>query len=300
MIETLIFDGIIALIVGTVPVYFVGAIVRRRERKGDGPGLFGAVAALVWLVVVYGSFIEPRLLTVRRYDVRIGDGGHAFTVALVSDTHLGQYRHREWLEQVVRRIDALGPDLVVVDGDIVSNAAGMEELAPLADLRSRFGTYATLGNWDYHVGAVDVRKRVESYRVEVLTNESVPLVVDGAPLRLAGLDDVRYGKPDIDAALREVPKGTPTILLVHNPDAAPLAESRGVNLVLAGHTHGGQVRLPFFGPVPHLPITIGQQFDEGLFYYGPSRLFITPGVGESGARARLFDPPEISFLRVTF
>lgn len=300
MIETLIFDGIIALIVGAVPAYFAGAIVRQRERKGDGPGLFGAVAALVWLVVVYGSFIEPRLLTVRRYDVRMGDGGRELTIALISDTHLGQYRHREWLEKVVSRIDALGPDLVIVDGDMVSTAAGLEELAPLADLRSRYGTYAALGNWDYHVGAVDVRKRVESYRVEVLTNESVPLTVGGAPLRLAGLDDVRYGKPDIDAALREVPEGVPTILIAHNPDAAPLAESRGVDLVLAGHTHGGQVRLPFLGPVPHMPVAIGQQFDEGLFFFGPTRLFITPGVGESGPRARLFDPPEISFLRVTF
>ncbi len=300
MIETLIFDGIIALIVGAVPVYFVAELKRQREHEGNGPGLFGAVAALVWLVVVYGSFVEPRMLTVRRYGVRIGDGRRALTVALISDTHLGQYRHREWLEEVVRRVNALGPDLVVIDGDIVSNASGIEELAPLADLRGRFGTYAALGNWDYHAGAVDVRKRVESYGVEVLTNESVPIGVDGAEVRLAGLDDVRYGHPDIDAALRDVAPGTPTILLVHNPDAASLAESRGVDLILAGHTHGGQIRLPLLGPVPHMPITIGQQFDRGLFFYGPSRLFITPGVGESGPRARLFDPPEISFLRVTF
>ncbi|HSD12490.1 MAG TPA: metallophosphoesterase, partial [Patescibacteria group bacterium] len=129
---------------------------------------------------------------------------------------------------------------------------------------------------------------------------SVPIAVDGAEIRLAGLDDVRYGHPDIDAALSGIAPGTPTILIVHNPDAASLAEARGVDLVLAGHTHGGQIRLPLLGPVPHMPITIGQQFDKGLFFYGPSRLFITSGVGESGPRARLFDPPEISLLRVTF
>ncbi|MEY4745043.1 MAG: hypothetical protein RL272_988 [Candidatus Parcubacteria bacterium] len=300
MLETLIFDGIIALVVGTVPVYFVAALKRQREHSGGGPGLFGAVAALVWLVVVYGSFIEPRMLTVRDYGVRIGDGGRTLTIAFISDTHIGQYRHREWLERVVARINALDPDLVVIDGDIVSTAAGLEELAPLAGLRSRYGTFATLGNWDYRVGAVDVRKRVESYRVEVLTNESVPIIVDGTEVRLVGLDDVLYGRPDADAAFRDVQDGVPAIMLVHNPDAAPLAESRGAALVLSGHTHGGQIRLPLVGPVPHLPITIGQQFDKGLFYFGPTRLFITPGVGESGPRARLFDPPEISFLRVTF
>jgi len=90
------------------------------------------------------------------------------------------------------------------------------------------------------------------------------------------------------------------ILLVHNPDATPLAETRGIDLVLAGHTHAGQIRLPYIGAVPHLPITIGQQFDKGYFPFGQTRLFITPGVGESTARARFFDPPEISLVTLTF
>lgn len=300
LIETPIFDGIIALVIGAVPVYFAATLKRQREGKGTGPGALGAIAALAWVVVAYGSFIEPRLLTVRTYDVRMGDGGRTFTAALVSDTHLGQYRHAEWLRAIVARVDALAPDVVLLAGDIVSTPSGIEELAPLAELKGRYGAYAALGNWDYRAGAVDARKKIESYGVEVLTNESVPLRLPGGEVRLAGLDDLRYGSPDIDAALSDVAAGTPTILLAHNPDAARLAESRGVDLVLAGHTHGGQVRLPFLGPVPHLPTTIGQQFDEGLFFFGPTRLFITPGAGESGARARLFDPPEISFLRITY
>ncbi|HTK04194.1 MAG TPA: metallophosphoesterase [Candidatus Eisenbacteria bacterium] len=300
MIETLVFDSLIAFVVGAVPVYFAVAVRRQREGKGTGPGILGAVGALVWIVVVYGSFIEPRMLEVRRYDLNIGDGGRTLTVALISDTHLGQYRHEEWLRTVVDRVDALAPDVVLIAGDVVSNAVGIGELGPLRGLKSRYGSYAVLGNWDYQAGAVDARKAIEAQGVEVLTNESVPIAADGGGVRLAGLDDVRYGKPDIDAALAEVPPGTPTILLVHNPDAAPLAESRGINLVLAGHTHAGQVRLPLVGPVPKMPIRIGQQFDKGLFYFGPTRLFITPGVGESGTRARLFNPPEISFLRITY
>lgn len=300
MIETLVFDSLIALVVGAVPVYFAVAVRRQREGKGTGPGLLGAVGALAWIVVVYGSFIEPRMLEVRRYDVNIGSGGRTLTVALISDTHLGQYRHEEWLRTVVDRVDALAPDLVLIAGDVVSNTVGIGELKPLHELKSRYGSYAVLGNWDYQAGAVDARKAIEAQGVEVLTNESVPIAADGGDVRLAGLDDLRYGQPDIDAALSEVPAGTPTILLVHNPDAAPLAESRGVDLVLAGHTHAGQVRLPLIGPVPKMPIHIGQQFDKGLFYFGPTRLFITPGVGESGTRARLFNPPEISFLRITY
>ncbi|HTM68152.1 MAG TPA: metallophosphoesterase [Candidatus Binatia bacterium] len=300
MVQTLIFDGIIALVIGAVPVYFAIALRRQREGKGGGPGLLGAVGALVWLVVGYGSFIEPRLLAVRHYDIRIGDGGRTMTVALVSDTHLGQYRHEEWLRELVGRIDALAPDVVLLAGDIVSTPSGIEELAPLKELKSRFGSYAVLGNWDYQAGAVDARKKIESYGVEVLTNESVAIPLKDGEVRLAGLDDMRFGQPDIDAALSEAPPGVPRVLLVHSPDAAPLAETRGVDLVLAGHTHGGQVRLPLIGPVPTMPIKIGQQFDKGLFWFGPTRLFITPGAGESGARARLFDPPEISYLRITY
>lgn len=300
LIETLIFDGIIAAVVGSVPVYFAVTLKRQRERRGNGPGPLGAVAALVWIVVTYGSFIEPRMLTVREYEAVIGEGGRTFTVALVSDTHLGQYRHGEWLEKVVARVNALGPDVVALAGDLVSTPKGVDELGALAKLKPRLGAYAVLGNWDYRAGAVDARRKIESYGVEVLTNESAPIDLGGGRIRLAGLDDMRYGTPDIDEALRESGDADLTVLLVHNPDAAPLAETRFVDLVLAGHTHAGQVRLPGVGPVPELPTRLGRHYDEGFFPIGPTLLFITPGVGESGTRARLFNPPEISLIRITF
>jgi predicted MPP superfamily phosphohydrolase len=300
MLLTLIYDSVIAIVVGAVPTYFAVTVVRKRRHKGSGPGIIGALLALVWLVVVYGSFIEPRLLQVGRTSISIGEGSRSLRVALISDTHLGQYRHREWLETVVARINALKPDIVLVGGDIASAPAGYEEFQPFAKLQSTFGTYAVLGNWDYRAGAVDVRKRLGSYKVKLLVNKSVPLEVDGQKISLIGLDDVEYGQPDIDVAMKDVPPDAKKILMVHNPDATPLAETRGIDLVLAGHTHAGQVRLPFLGPVPNLPITIGQQFDKGYFPFGQTRLFITPGVGESGTRARFFDPPEISFVTITF
>lgn len=300
LIETLIFDGIIAAVVGSVPVYFAVALKRQRERRGNGPGLLGAVAALAWVVVTYGSFIEPRMLTVREYEAVMGDGGRSFTVALISDTHIGQYRHGEWLEKVVARVNALGPDVVAIAGDVASTPKGIEELGALGKITSRLGAYAVLGNWDYRAGAVDARRKIESYGVEVLTNESAALDLAGGRVRLAGLDDMRYGRPDLDEALRGAEDADLTVLLVHNPDAAPLAESRDVDLVLAGHTHAGQVRLPGIGPVPELPTRLGRHYDRGFFPIGPTTLFITPGVGESGTRARLFNPPEISLIRITF
>ncbi len=300
MFTALFFDSVIAMVVGAVPTYFAVTVVRKRRKKGSGPGVIGAALALIWVVVVYGSFVEPRMLTVGRTDVNIGGTQHALKVALISDIHLGEYRHRDWLETVVARINALKPDVVLVDGDIVSNAAGYEEFQPFMKLQSRFGTYAVLGNWDYRAGAVDVRKHLGSYGVKLLVNKSVPLDIDGRTVSLIGLDDQMYGQPDVDLAMKDVPPGAKKLLLAHEPDIAPLAEMRGIDLVLSGHTHGGQIRLPLVGAVAHLPIKIGQQFDMGLFPFGQTQLFITPGIGESGPRARLFDPPQISFVTITF
>lgn len=299
----LVFDAIIASVMAAVPLYWVLSWRRSEKSGGGGPDLLGALLTLVWLVVGYGSFVEPRLLVTRDYDLPLASRGAAprtLTVAVISDLHLGTYRHAEWVQTVVGRVNAAKPDIVLLAGDLASNMTGTKEFGPLRGLQSRYGAYAALGNWDYLTGAVDVRRAIEATGVEVLTNESVGIDVDGRELRIAGLDDVRYGKPDWDATLRDVPPDAFTVLLVHNPDAAPVAEVRGVPLVVAGHTHAGQIRLPLIGPVPMLPTKLGKRFDRGTFAFGPTRLFITPGVGESGPRARLFDPPEISILHLTF
>ncbi len=313
-------DLLIALIVAAVPLYVAAAIVIKRRHGGmkdaktgktnhGGIGVFGIVLFFVWAIVIYGSFIEPRFLNVKTQTIVLGKGGHELTVALISDTHMGQFRHGDWMRTVVERINYLQPDLVLIAGDVVSVPGGIGALRPLKDLHAKYGAYAVLGNWDYRAGAVDVRRGIESQGVEVLTNESAIIDVNGTPLQLIGLDDATYGKPDITAALiTDVkgealvppPEGTPKIVLAHNPDAERDAETAGAALLLAGHTHGGQIRLPFIGAIVKLPTTIGQRYDKGLFEVGPTQMFITSGVGESSARARLFNLPEIALLKITF
>jgi len=298
---TLLFDGITAFLLAVIPLYFWD--LRGRWPKIPFRGryvLVGAALALVWITVFYGSFIEPKLLAVRHYATSVGAGGDKMTVAVVSDPHLGVFKGRAWAEKVVRRTNELDPDIIVLAGDFVSNLAGLEDLEPLRGLRAKYGVYAVLGNIDYEIGAVDIRKHIESFGIEVLTNESVRLGDSGHEVRLIGLDDLKFGQPDWEAALAEVPAGALTILAAHNPDAVQRAETEGIDVVVAGHTHGGQICLPFIGPLTRLPTHIGQRFDRGLFDYGPVRLLISPGVGETGARARLFCPPEISVLEVAY
>ncbi|MBI4458161.1 metallophosphoesterase [Candidatus Uhrbacteria bacterium] len=300
MFPTLFYDLIIALVAASIPLFFV-ELARRRPRVADKKryGIVSVLLTAVWLIVVYGSFVEPKILTVKTYPIALGATGTRLRIAVISDLHLGAYRHADWTAKIVKRINALRPDAVVLAGDFVATEAGTAGFAPLRDLETRFGAYAVLGNWDYRIGAIEVRKAIESASVEVLTNESVPLNVDGKTVRLVGLDDLTFGMPDWPAALASVQPGDVVIAAAHNPDAVQRAEHENVDLVVSGHTHCGQVRLPFIGPVPKLPTDLGRRYDCGVFGFGPVKLFITPGVGETGARARLFNPPEISLLDLT-
>jgi predicted MPP superfamily phosphohydrolase len=263
--------------------------------------LLGALG-IAWAVVAYGSFIAPHALIVHEEVVAIGDGAgdRSIRIALVSDTHLGGYRFQHDAARIIDAVNAQEPDLVLLLGDIASTLDGTRMFAPFSELRSRYGAYGVLGNWDYGAGAVDVRKAIEGRGIEILTNEAFPAIPGDDALWIAGVDDVEYGTPDLAAALATVPEGAAVILASHNPDIAHPAEEAGVDLLVAGHTHGGQIRLPLIGPVPPLPTELGRAYDKGLFEIGPMRMFLTSGAGESGPRARLFDPPEIVMLTVTY
>ncbi len=301
MYTIILFDGLIALILAGIPAYLLWRFRRKRPYGSTSwDGLVVSVLILLWTVVFYGSFIEPKLLTVKRYDVNLGESGGRLRLAVISDIHLGGYRDELWAKKVVDRINSLKPDAVIIDGDTVTTPTGLDEMSPLRDLKSVYGSFASLGNWDYRIGAVDVRKRLGSYGVKTLWNRSVAVGNGTKELRLIGLDDFVYGQPDWDAAMSQVPADAVKVLVVHNPDFAPQAELHGIDLAITGHTHCGQIRLPLIGPVPPLPTHIGRQFDCGLFDFGQLKLFITPGVGEFGPRARLFDPAEISVLDIRY
>jgi len=300
MFTILLYDGITALILAGIPAYILWRFRRNKPHDSSWDGLVISVLVLVWCAVFFGSFIEPKLLTVKKYDVHLGDTGGRLRLAVISDIHLGGYRDELWAKKIVERVNTLKADAVIIDGDVVTTPTGIDELAPFRDLQSTYGSFASLGNWDYRIGAVDVRKRLGSYGVKMLWNRSVKVGSGAKELRLIGLDDFIYGQPDWDTAMSEVPADAVKVLVVHNPDFAPQAELHGINLAVTGHTHCGQIRLPLIGPVPPLPTHIGRQFDCGLFDYGQLKLFITPGVGEFGPRARFFNPAEISVLDISY
>lgn len=289
-----------------------------------GQSIFICIAALAWIVVFYGSFIEPQILLVneQKIDLRSDTSSDALreideiSVAFFGDLHVGPYKQTKFVERVVRRTNELKPDLILLGGDFVFDSREQTKfLEPLEDLRAPLGVFAILGNHDYgeslpfsDIRGKTVHKTLENLGIKVLMNEGVWIDVGNVGFYLLGIDDMWFGKPDISLALQslknsaaagEIPDA-PKILLSHNPDIIIEAEKLGIDLVLAAHTHAGQIRLPFFGSVPEIPDNLGRSYDRGLFGFGSSQLFITSGAGEVGPRARLFAPPEISLLKIRF
>lgn len=199
-------------------------------------------------------------------------------VLLLSDIHCGIFIKPETLAEIVKFLMQLDPDLVVVAGDIVTGHARevrpfLNALAPLS--RAPLGAWFCFGNHDYFGGdPEEIRKDLHSVGIITLKNESVRISHGTGGFVLGGIDDLILGKPDWARMMSEL--GAPDILLAHNPDHFYAAEARGVPLVLSGHTHGGQIRLPHGRPI------IRQSrfcLDEGVYSFQSSLLVVSRGLG---------------------
>lgn len=274
-----------------------------------GRGLTGVLLAGLFALGLDAVCIEPARLVVRDVEVRLPGWPtalHGLRVAVLSDLHagaphLGADRRRE----IVARTNAARPQLVVLLGDyVVGGEPGSRFVEPevlareLADLRAPLGVVAVLGNHDWWYDGPRVRRALEAAGVRVLENDAVAVEVatPGGSVRLwmAGLGDQWTRRVDVAGALRAVPPDEPVLLLTHNPDVFPAVPAR-VTLTLAGHTHGGQVRLPVVG-TPVVPSRYGRRYAAGLVVEGGRRLFVTPGLGTSILPVRFRVPPEISLL----
>jgi len=227
-----------------------------------------------------------------------------FRIVQFSDIHLEDYTEDFFLQQVIDRVNALTPDLLLVTGDFVSRGplaveysyAAASRCAELLRGLACPQRYGILGNHDANVGARIVRDHMENNGLPLLVNEHVRIERQGQHIILSGLDDYAYGEPNISLAIPEKPDA-PVILMVHEPDyAVNIANHRRgplVDLILSGHTHGGQVRIPGFRPLALPPY--GKLFPEGHFRIGPSiQLYVNRGIGTVGVPFRFNCPPEIT------
>jgi uncharacterized protein len=247
------------------------------------------------LEIVYRTITIPRL----------PDPFAGLKIVQISDFHFHEYTEAAFVEAVVRRVNEATPDLVVMTGDFVSSKPlprhfGVRMSYHCAELLSRIECplrYAILGNHDVLVGAHAVTDALQTHGIPVLTNTSVPLERDGRRLWLAGMQDALLQRPDLLTALPagRNPDREPLILLAHEPDFADRAVGQRIDLVLSGHTHGGQIRIPFLPPL--LLPEMGTKYVEGLFRLRDgTQLYVNRGIGAVNLPFRFRCPPEISVI----
>ena len=282
--------------------FFVLHVWFHHKRHPQKFGMTILLCALVigWVTVFYGSFIESHRLVVNRQSIALSQiPTQTIRVTLISDVHVGPYKKSAWVKEVVSRVMEQQPEIIFLAGDFVTaSSEDVQWLDPLKDLKAPYGVYAVTGNHEYQVQAAqETIEKLKSLGIRVLENEQKNILIGDKTVVLAGVSDIWFDG-DLRKTLAGVESGDTVILLAHNPDVVLDVESQKADLVLAGHTHGGEIRLPWIGPVPPLPTKLGRAYDEGWFLRGESQLFITSGVGESGTRARLFNPPEIVVIEV--
>lgn len=233
---------------------------------------------------------EATRVVVTRHDLRVPNlprSMDGIRIAQVSDVHFpgNQLAARAALEHVHRE----RPEIVVLNGDMTERLKAVGQVREFAaNSRGTLATVAILGNWEYRAGMVGQAAR-DAYRgtgVELLVNQSKVVSIGSSSLALVGLDDVLLGKPDLSNARRDLTPGTFEVWVFHEPEFADMLAPASLPpplMLMAGHTHGGQIRIPFLPPVR--PVGAGR-FLEGWYRDTLAPLYVTHGVGTTGIPAR--------------
>ncbi len=281
---------VIVALVGFVSIWFGSSL-------GGFWNLLALAALLGELLLAYGIWIEPNRLVVTRYrEPLASDPKIWLRVAFLSDLHAGAFRGRDWYERIAREVASLAPDLVIFGGDYVQDRAEpVADLKPFASLAPRLGKFFVLGNHDYMDRPQDVRAAVASLGYEDLTNRTAVIRADGRTFELHGVDDLWYGNPKRFARSSHL---VPHLLISHEPDTLMDLKEGDTDLTLVGHTHGGQVRLPFLGSLWPIPTKLGRAVDHGRRIVNGIRCLVSNGLGETDGRMRLLDRPEILLVEI--
>jgi len=267
--------------------------------------LVTGAAALLASGGLWVFWLEPRSLSVTR--LRISSpawpkSAPPLRIALLADLHAaGPYETPARLAQVVARANAEAPDLVLLLGDYIdlrlvkTSLVLPEAIAPvLAGLQAPLGVHAVLGNHDWEAGGARMTAALAAAGIGVLENAARRLRHGGHDFWLAGIGDAWSGADEVAATLDQITDRAPVVAMTHSPDVFPEVPAR-VALTVAGHTHGGQVRLPLIGALV-VPSRYRRRYAYGHIVEGGRQLFVSRGIGHSLLPMRFLCPPEIALI----
>ena len=263
------------------------------------------IAVGIGFLLLWSFYIEPSSLSYKRYEITLDDwptSQDGLSIAVIADLHVGApYMPLERVKTIVRNVNNIKPDLILLAGDYSINhffGGTFVEFEPIArelsKLKAKLGVFSVLGNHDWYNGADKARQVFEGVGIPVLNDEAIEIKDENYRFWLVGISDYWEGRHDVGKAFRDVPKDASVIVLTHNPDVFPELP-RPVSIGLAGHTHGGQVRLPFIGS-PVVPSSYGQRYIAGHIIENGKHFFVSPGIGTSIIPIRFRMPPEIPII----
>ena len=271
--------------------------------------LFGRITLFFFLAVailiLWGIFAEPNILVIRNIDISLKkwhSEHNSLKIVFLGDLHTKPI-DLDRLKRVVSKVNDQKPDIVLSIGDYVNGNSYKETLYPrviakeLGKIKSKYGFYTVLGNHDYDYNPLRIRKELEKNGIKVLENDTLPLDIEGKRLWLIGIQDFSVCHTHLDYNTKQVSdEENPVILLSHTPDVFPEVDER-IELTLAGHTHGGQVVIPFYGPI-YVPSKYGKKYSKGYFEEKNKKMFVTGGIGTSVFPVRFNNFPEIIILNI--
>ncbi|MCL6519845.1 MAG: metallophosphoesterase [Armatimonadetes bacterium] len=268
-----------------------------------------AVGFLALGIITYAWAVEPVLIKITRREIEIPALPSALAgvkICHLSDLHVAGYgRIERALRKVLMQIEA---DICVITGDIVATRGGIPVLAKVLEgFSPKHGIFGVLGNGEHDptMPGVETAKDLRKLGIQVLVNESASISINGSEVQIVGVDDPFLGLDDVKEAFAGLGKGSLRILLAHSPDVLKSLGEHSVDIIFAGHTHGGQIRVPFFGVVwTHCRYNL--RIASG--YFGPeaislkvgrnlqTRIYVSRGISGSGIRARFLCRPEVAIL----
>jgi uncharacterized protein len=249
----------------------------------------------------YARFIEPKRLTVTNhviYHPLIPKSFDGIKIVQFSDTHIGHFYDLKQLKRVVHKINELKPDIVVFTGDLMDEPNKYpftKHIIPiLSTIQAPLGKFSIYGNHDHGGYGTDIYLDIMNKSgFRTLVNEHTFIkLVDNSKIAIAGLDDMMLGKPNFTAMTKNIPPNTYTIALLHEPDGANLTSAYSVHLQLSGHSHGGQIQVPFFGPLVTPPLAA--QYYEGFYQIDNLTLYVNRGLGTTRMPFRFLSVPELT------
>lgn len=265
-------------------------------RAVGAAGLLGLSAA-----GAYGTLYEPFDYELTQTDIFIRDLPDAFDgfrIVQLTDVHHSRLVALDEIRRVVELAQKARPDLIVLTGDFVTSRRSYIEpcAEALGALDAPAGVFAVLGNHDHHTDGELMTRALTRHKIQVLENANTTLRRGGATLQLAGIDDWGWGKTDWTRAMRGLDASRPSLLLSHEPAVFDAPQARSFSFIITGHTHGGQIALPFIGaPARFLPQF---RYISGLYTRDATQLYVSRGTGVIGIPVRLGARPEIASFRL--